>query len=108
MTRVAVGSGLAAHHFHGNYWASFALAFDTEEEAAAACRVLGAPWEVRPRRDGRATGVRCQASDLDGGVERIVAQLVSFGAERGAILSLAKSVDYGEPFTVTIPLEESK
>lgn len=92
------GRGRLAHRFHGTYSAAIALEFESLSEARTALGVLGEPWKLSPR-DGRF--LVCSVDGAALGVEK--EKLGRYGADVGAIDSLRKSVDYGEPFTVDVP-----
>ncbi len=98
--------GQARHRFWGKYSALIALSFDDEQQAAEAHAVLGDRWRV----PGNASTVpnlrRCLLyAGSDPELKTTVATLESYGAK--GVLSLAHSVDFGEPFTVTIPTREN-
>ena len=95
-----IAKGQLQHHFWGEYHASIVLAFATEALAEAALPKLAgfakhsnpAHWNVLTYHG---TG-----ADL----KRVEALLVSLGASKKKLTSLAKSIDYGEPFEITVDL----
>lgn len=97
-----LGKGQLRHFFHGEHSAAIAIAFESPLRAAVALRVLGTPWQLHDK-SRRAVFAVVTGAEL----ERQVEVLASFGADREKIASLRKSVDYGEPFEVEIPLEFS-
>lgn len=95
----AKANGLLAHHFWGTYCATIALEFDTSEYAQDALRVLEDVWTVHEKMNN--VLVFHGQKELLSEVEKT---LVKYGADSKKMTSLAKSVDYGEPFTVEIPI----
>lgn len=95
-TIAAHGRGLLAHHFHAPYWAAIAIAFETREQAAGALEVLGAPWW--PTKGGKAIVANVAGDELDE-LKRVLAR---YGADPRKIDSCARSIDYGEAFTVVM------
>lgn len=89
--------GQLAHHFHGIYWCAIVLVFDDAASARDALGVLGEPWKVGQRND-RVLAASFDSATLD--VEK--QRLGRYGADERKIDSLAKSIDYGEPFEVAI------
>lgn len=89
--------GRLQHHFWGTYAATIVLAFVNAGFAEAALPSLPG-WQVHPTFP-RAL-VFHGSGDALKATERL---LVSFGADKQKMTSLAKSIDYGEPFTVSVP-----
>jgi hypothetical protein len=90
--------GLLRHRFHGEYSAVIALGFANGKDASDARIMIGEDsWEIAA--DPR--GLIWQGNSNDLAV--VTEQLVSFGAERDKIASVAKSIDFGERFEITIP-----
>lgn len=93
--------GQLRHFFHMPYSAAIGLDFGTGENAALALKVLGDTWKTHPQSarvlmwQGNTEALN-KVSDL----------LESYGAVRKKIASLAKSVDFGEPFDIVIPIAE--
>lgn len=98
-TRIATGNGRLRHRFWGTYSAAMAIQFASTSDAQAALAHLGCGWRTSPMTT-RALIWQGEQQALDACVE----VLASFGADRKAIASLAHSVDYGDPFTVQIPV----
>jgi hypothetical protein len=95
----AKGQGQLRHRFHGEYSAVIAIAFESPIVASAALNQLGNTWKLSPNPKAIVwVGNREQ-------LEVCKRMLVSFGAEESKIDSLAKSIDYGEPFEITINIE---
>lgn len=91
------GNGQLQHHFWGNYHATIAIGFDTTRHAALAVEVLGAGWRVGGKGGDVAYGTFTGAA-----YEAAEAKLVGFGADLKKLTSIAKSIDFGEPFKVAI------
>ena len=91
--------GQLSHHFHGNYWSTIGLLFDSPEHARMAREhLVGWNTTSNPRMlswSGDSAGTAVQ-----------VALLESLGAKPGTVDSLAHSVDCGEPFTVAIDVTD--
>ena len=99
MIMQAKASGLLRHRFWGTYSAVIGLEFQDEMMAKAALRVLGAAdWKMGDKVKKCLVWV---GEDTD----QVTEVLVSFGADASKIHSIAKSIDYGESFTVSIPVE---
>lgn len=97
--------GQLRHHFHGKYSATIILMWDTVRDAKDSVKMMGTGrtstrfgWEIYERSPG-ATIWTGNSDDL----AVVTEQLVSFGAERDKIASVAKSIDFGEKFEITIP-----
>jgi hypothetical protein len=89
--------GHLRHRFWGEYSAVIALKFDTPEEAAKALKELP-DWKAAETAPSCITWVGDSAA-----LELVKDKLETLGAERKKIDSIAKSIDYGEPFTVDVP-----
>lgn len=94
-------NGQLAHHFWGEYFATIALGFANTTEAYLAQKTLGTDWKLGKKSSTALVwhGNREQLNAL----KKV---LGSFGADLKKIDSIAKSIDYGEPFTVTIPVTD--
>ena len=90
-------NGRLAHHFHGNYWATIVIGTDSPKDSALIASQLGEGWSTS-LRDKRALVWTGNSEELDA-CETI---LESLGADRKKISSIAKSIDYGEEFTITV------
>ena len=98
------GKGQLAHHFWGTSLCSIVVGFDSPEHAQDAMVVLNqgldteVPWKVG----------RDPSYLVWGGGSKDLAKckgiLARFGADPDKVDSMAKSIDYGEPFEVTIPV----
>lgn len=93
------GKGQLAHHFHSPYWASLAIGFGNEAEAREALRVLGEPWKLGTKHP---EAIVCSVDRA--ALEAVKQQLGQLGADVSAIDSVRKSVDYGDPFTIDVPV----
>lgn len=93
------GRGQLRHHFHGTYWASIVLVFDTPTHASDAFMVLREGWVQ--------SAIERQALFWTGETEALQKakkQLATFGADPSKIDSIAHSIDFGELFEVVIPV----
>lgn len=88
--------GQLQHHFWGDYKASIGLLFHSSELASEALPALEG-FKVHPV-DPRALTYFGGGADL----KRVEALLVSHGANRKLLTSVAKSIDYGEPFVIWV------
>lgn len=91
--------GRLHHHFHGQYWATIGLWFDSVELATKAHKILGHTWGVS------ANLKVLTYSGKDSGLETEIVRLEKLGADRKKITSLAHSIDFGEEFYVTMEIE---
>lgn len=95
----AKATGRLAHHFWGDYCATIALVFKAPEHAALALPLLGSGWRRGKNRGAlvwHGTGAE---------LRECKSILAAFGADPDAIDSVAHSVDFGDDFAVTIPVE---
>jgi hypothetical protein len=92
------GHGLLRHRFHGTYSATIGLHFERTADATHALRYLGPGWKFSPHD-------ACDLVWFGGGepLDRCTDILARYGADPKAVRSLRTSVDFGEPFTVTLP-----
>lgn len=100
--------GILRHHFFGEYSAGLGLTFDTPEDAALAAPQLAPPdlgesWQASARRPNILT-ICVDSAQL----ERLAAHLATLGADPEAITSVAHSIDHGDPFTVTVEVEDPR
>lgn len=100
-------TGQLKHHFWGDYYASIALCFTSDDNASAAQPLLGDKWK-KAEKVKSVLLWHGNSEELD-----ICKQtLVKYGADGSKIDSVAKSVDYGEPFTIEmkdiVPPEQEK
>jgi hypothetical protein len=94
------GDGRLRHRFHGDYSAVIVLKFATPTHAERARTVLGSDlWQIPP--DFNTAIVWTGNSDALACMKLKLAQV---GADADKIDSLRTSIDYGEPFTVAIPV----
>ena len=89
--------GQLQHHFWGDYSASIGLMFGTASLARQAQASTLTEWKVSTAHPDvlqfHGTGAALKAQENP---------LVRLGADRKKLTSLAKSIDYGEPFTITL------
>lgn len=97
----AKAKGILAHKFHGTYWAVIGLEFANADMAKAALPKLGEGWKVGEKQPSVLVW-QGESEALD----KCKKVLGSFGADTKKIDSLAKSIDYGEWFEVSIPLPD--
>jgi hypothetical protein len=105
MKTIAKAKGILAHHFHGDYWATIGLEFANSEEALAAKTVLGDKCKYAASKTKSAEAHLLIWNGNSEDLNAFKTVLGTFGADVNKIDSLAKSVDYGEPFEVAIPVE---
>lgn len=89
--------GQLKHHFWGTYAASVWLVFESATEAAVALAGPFAAWKANPKHP--------DTIGFHGSDPQLQAQLnilAAHGADLKRVSSLAKSIDYGEPFEVDI------
>ena len=98
---LSTATGIAYHHFWGTYSADVYLTFNTKWQATEARKAL--PFADKWKQQNKCIGIHI--TDEDGELDKVVEHLVTLGAEREKILSVAKSVDSGEKFTITMELE---
>ena len=89
--------GILRHRFWGTYSACIGLEFDTPEAAADGLKVLGSTW-----KNGEINKHILIWTGNSEELEVCKKTLGSFGADVSKIDSVATSIDYGEPFTVSI------
>jgi hypothetical protein len=99
-----IGQGIARHHFWGDYKATITVAFLqthlTAPEMLEAVKTALPSFDVDEDEDtGR---VIAYFIGGDKALDTAVTELVAAGAERSKILSIARSIDWGEQFTVDI------
>jgi hypothetical protein len=94
-----IAKGQLKHHFWGDYRATIVLQFATPALAREALTQFP-DWDIHSE-------AHPEVISYHGGGDELKAQenlLVSLGANRKKLGSLAKSIDFGEPFTVTVKL----
>lgn len=95
------GRGQLQHHFWGTYSASIVLQFATPEDARIAEQEAFHMFHQHPTEPralvfyGAETALKAAESALR-----------SHGADMSKVQSLARSIDYGEPFTVEVTLSD--
>lgn len=94
----AKADGQLRHQFFGTYSAVIALVFQDAYQANQVLPLLGSGWKVGSKP--QALVWMGNGEELEGCKE----VLGSFGADTDKIDSCAKSIDYGEPFTVEIEI----
>lgn len=93
-----IAKGQLQHHFWGDYRATIVLLFALDYLAQRALAKLPG-FEPHPG-DKKALVYHGGGADL----KAVEALLVGYGANHKKLTSLAKSIDYGEPFTITVDL----
>jgi hypothetical protein len=99
MTHVK-GTGQLQHHFWGTYHASIAIQTANKPSADDAAKALGDGWKAV--ENGKVTGVIFHGKDPE--LDAALNKLEEFGVQRKLVTSCAKSIDFGEKFSVTIPV----
>lgn len=97
--------GRLQHHFWGEYRASMALLFDSApmlDAILAAGKFKG--WE---RSEKKPDTVLHWFGDRDA-LEVAMDELAAHGADRNKIDSIARSIDYGEPFEVEFEADDPR
>ncbi len=95
--------GQLRHRFWGKYSAAMVLVFDAPEMLDAA---LAAGKFAGWRRGEKRPDI-CLVWDGDSdALEPAKDELAAHGADRSKIDSIAKSIDYGEPFAVEFEVED--
>lgn len=97
--------GRLQHHFWGEYRASMVLVFDNApmlDAALAAGKFKN--WERSEKRPETVLQWFGSGDELDLAVE----ELVAHGAQKEKIASIAKSIDYGEPFEVELEVSDPR
>lgn len=97
--RIIKAHGQLQHHFWGTYYASIALTFESPEEASVALPMLPG-WKLA-REDG--TALIWHGTDPAWTATRDL--LENYGAEN--FYGCERSIDYGLPFTVEIPVADA-
>jgi len=96
---VIIGRGQLQHHFWGTYHASLGIMFHDAAIAADAQRRAFPKWDISERQP--------KALIFHGHGDALEAELVNLeahGADRSKVESVARSIDYGEPFEVEVDL----
>ena len=93
-------NGILRHRFWGEYSAVIGLVFDNSVYAQLALEKLGERWKVG--KDPKNLTWMGNSEELD----LVTKILVSFGAEEKKIASIAKSIDYGEPFAIVMEVDD--
>lgn len=97
------GQGMLRHRFWGEYSCVIAIDFGSPEAARDAAKVLGDNWQ-----SGVKSAQVLVAELSSGALDVFKTRAGRWGADVRKIDSVAKSVDYGEPFEVTIPIDASE
>ena len=111
MKTTLIARGQLHHHFWGEYCADIVLRFESPEDAKTGCSQINSDkndkfaepkfqvWDKYPD----SIFIKEISSEELGNLETLFSE--KYGAEEKKIASLAKSVDRGEPFTLTINAE---
>lgn len=91
-------NGQLRHQFFGTYSAVIALGFDDEYQASKVLPLLGSGWKV-----GSKPYILSWHGDADE-LDTCKEVLGSFGADKSKIDSCAKSIDFGEKFTIEVEI----
>lgn len=96
------------HHFYGDYSAGIGIGFDDPQSAALALPKLqprNLPVQWRQGEKARHVAVICVNSEQ---LEVLKQHLGELGADVDAIDSVDHSIDYGDPFTVEVEVEDPR
>lgn len=96
--------GQLKHHFWGEYKATMVLVFDNEQMLAAALNTNNFPTWKKSNTNSTAIIWFGSSDELDVEIEK----LVSYGAKREKIASIAKSIDFGEPFKISFEAKDPR
>ena len=92
-----IGHGQLRHRFWGEYSAAIVIKFDSFEAAERAIPHLS-PKEFVPQWQRAENLVRIEVDNDQ--LDQLTNHLGSLGADTTKIVSLSRSVDYGEPWTI--------
>ena len=92
------------HHFWGDYCATVSLKFDCPDCVNLALPKLPAIPGVKWRSKGEYVATLVDGAHL----EQLKPALGKLGADVAAIDSVEHSIDYGDPFTVTVEVEDPR
>ena len=95
----ANASGQLRHQFFGTYSAVIGLVFDDEYSATQALPKLGSNWKLADKNKKALIWVG-NSEEL----KSCKTVLGSFGADIKKIDSIAKSIDFGEPFSIAVEI----
>ena len=106
-----IARGQLQHHFWGDYSATVYLEFDSIDGAALVQlstalipKASGIVWKQGSSKYGNTLGTYVTNEQLD----QLIPLLVKLGADRASITSVAHSIDYGDPFEITIEVEDPR
>lgn len=92
-----IAHGRLQHHFWGTYHASIVLVFADEQQAIQAREHAFQMFQPHPHR---VSALYFQGSGTE--LKAAEAALKAHGANMNKVRSLARSIDFGEPFTVEV------
>ena len=98
-TMEITGHGQLRHRFWGEYSAAIAIKFNSVESAERAIPYLS-PKKFDPQWQRVENYVRIEVDNDQ--LDKLIGHLGSLGADTNKIGSLARSVDYGEPWTICL------
>lgn len=118
-----IAKGFVIHRFWGEYSASIVLCFDTVQEKEIALDLLNQRKDFgdyhnacggrtksegwRQIEHGQGDAAKALFCDVaDPVLAEIVEEFVIYGANRKKILSMARSINYGEEFEIEIEVED--
>ena len=100
-----VGKGILQHHFWGKYYAGIGIEFDNEYEAGLALGSGKLHSEFKlGEKSQKVLTCFVDSETLD----VVVENLVSLGAKKEAIASVAHSIDYGDDWTIELDVEDPR
>ena len=89
--------GRLRHCWWGTYHATIGLFCNSSDEALHVQEFLGEPWSIHEQND---SVVVYHGKDPE--LKVVLNQLEDLGANRKKITSIAKSIDLGEEFNITV------
>ena len=102
---ILIGKGQLRHHFWGDYHATIVVYFDTLTGADIIAAAL--PGFTRHDAPQGKEGVAFRFHGTGDALKAAEQVLVNLGADRKKLTSVARSIDYGEPFTIEVGITPS-
>lgn len=97
--RIVKARGILRHRFWGEYSAAIVLQFESSADAIAAQKQAFTEWDVQTK-----DASVLQFAGSGAALKKQEALLAKYGADPKKISSLAKSIDHGEPFSISVPI----
>lgn len=102
-----IAHGRLNHHFWGEYSAGLALVFDTPEDVLMALPKLS-PHGLPAWRQGEKSPHLAHICVNSAQLTQLKTHLGKLGADEDKIDSCAHSIDYGDPFTIEVEVEDPR